>query len=465
MLFTLTTTHRPATDLGYLLHKNPANLHQVDLAFGSAQMFYPEASEERCTFALLLDVDPVALVRGRGKEGEGLLTQYVNDRPYALSSFLSVAISRGLGTALGGRCKHRPELVETPIPLKVQLAPLPCRGGEDVLRRLFEPLGYAVEIETAYLDERFPEWGRGAYAKVTLAQTCRLADLLSHIYVLVPVLDNQKHYWVGDDEVEKLLRHGEGWLAAHPEKEFIVRRYLKHRGNLTRQALAQLVEDEPDPDAAQEAHAAEEEKVEAPLSLNQQRLQAVTAALRDGGAHSVADLGCGEGRLLQELMKEKQFQRIVGMDVSIRSLEIAARRLKLEQMPEHQRERLLLMHGSLTYRDRRLAGFDAAVAVEVVEHLDPPRLGAFERALFQHARPRTVIITTPNVEYNVLFEGLPAGKLRHSDHRFEWTRPEFESWAQGVAARHDYNVAFLPIGPVDDARGAPTQMGVFTQCA
>src|SRR5262245_6454092 len=465
MLFTLTTTHRPATDLGYLLHKNPANLHRVELAFGSAQMFYPEASDERCTFALMLDVDPVGLVRGRGKEGEGLLTQYVNDRPYALSSFLSVAISRGLGTALGGRSKHRPELVETPIPLEARLTPLPCRGGEEVLRRLFEPLGYQVSIETIDLDTRFPEWGRGAYASVTLCHTCRVADLLSHIYVLVPVLDNQKHYYVGDDEVEKLLRHGEGWLAGHPEKEIIVRRYLKHRGNLTRQALAQLVDDEPDPDAAQEAHAAEEEKVEAPLSLNQQRLDTVTAALRDSGARSIADLGCGGGRLLQMLIKEKQFQRIVGMDVSIRSLEIAARRLKLERLSESQRERLSLMHGSLTYRDRRLAGFDAASAVEVIEHLDPQRLGAFERALFQHARPRTVIITTPNVEYNALFESLPAGKLRHHDHRFEWTRAEFKGWAQGVAGRHGYAVVFQPIGPVDEKLGAPTQMGVFTQCA
>ena len=465
MLLTLTTTHRPATDLGYLLHKNPANLHQVELAFGSAQMFYPEANDERCTFAMLLDVDPVGLVRGRGKDGEGLLTQYVNDRPYALSSFLSVAISRGLGTALGGRSKHRPELVDTPIPLEARLTPLPCRGGEEVLRRLFEPLGYGVEVETSLLDERFPEWGPGAYASVTLTQTCRLADLLSHIYVLVPVLDNQKHYWVGDEEVEKLLRHGEGWLAAHPEKEFIVRRYLKHRGSLTRDALAQLADDDPDPDAAQEAHAAEEEQGEAPLSLNQQRLQAVTAALRDSGARSVADLGCGEGRLLQVLMKEKQFQRIVGMDVSIRSLEIAAHHLKLERIPEHQRERLSLMHGSLSYRDRRLAGFDAAVAVEVVEHLDPPRLGAFERALFQYARPPTVIITTPNVEYNTLFERLPAGKLRHSDHRFEWTRAEFETWARAIAARNGYSVAFQPIGPVDDTLGAPTQMGIFSQCA
>jgi 3' terminal RNA ribose 2'-O-methyltransferase Hen1 len=234
---------------------------------------------------------------------------------------------------------------------------------------------------------------------------------------------------------------------------------------LTRDALAQLADDDPDPDGAQEAHAAEEEKVEAPLSLNQQRLQAVTAALRDCGARSVADLGCGEGRLIRELMKEKQFQRIVGMDVSIRSLEIAARRLKLERIPEHQRERLSLMHGSLSYRDRRLAGFDAAVAVEVVEHLDPARLGAFERALFQHARPRTVIVTTPNVEYNTLFEGLPAGKLRHSDHRFEWTRAEFEAWARDVAGRNGYSVAFQPIGPVDERLGAPTQMGVFSQCA
>lgn len=466
MLLTITNTHPPATDLGYLLHKNPVRPQSFDLSFGRAHVFYPEVSAERCTAALLLDVDPVGLVRNRrGPAGEGaMLEQYVNDRPYVASSFLSVAISQVFGSALAGRSKERPELAATPLPLRAKLAVLPCRGGEDFLRRLFEPLGYAVRAQRHVLDEKFPEWGESVYLTVELGADVRLRDLLTHLYVLVPVLDNDKHYWVGDDEVEKLLRHGSGWLAAHPERELIANRYLKHRRSLAREALARLVDEEaPDPDAAAEIHAHEEAAIEERLSLNEQRLGAVMAALKNSGAKRVLDLGCGEGRLLQALLKDAAFAEVVGLDVSHRALERAQERLHLDRLPPKQRERIKLRQGALTYRDRRLAGYDAAAAVEVIEHLDPPRLAAFERVLFEFARPGTAVLTTPNAEYNIKFENLPAGKLRHRDHRFEWRREEFQAWARAVAQRFDYSVRFLPVGPEDSIVGAPTQMGVFTR--
>ena len=149
------------------------------------------------------------------------------------------------------------------------------------------------------------------------------------------------------------------------------------------------------------------------------------------------------------------------MDVSLRVLEVAHDRLKLDQMSDANRARITLMHGSLMYRDRRLEGFDAAACVEVVEHLDPPRLAAFERTVFEFARPKTVVVTTPNREYNVTWENVGPDKFRHPDHRFEWTRQEFQSWANRVAERHKYAVRFLPVGPIDEALGSPTQMGVF----
>jgi 3' terminal RNA ribose 2'-O-methyltransferase Hen1 len=277
------------------------------------------------------------------------------------------------------------------------------------------------------------------------------------------VLDNEKHYWVGDEEVEKLLRHGAGWLAKHPEKEAIAYRYLKYRRSLAREALARIVtEESPDPDAAQETHDNEEEAVERPLSLNEQRVSAVLAALQSSGAKRVIDLGCGEGKLLRALVGGRNLDEIVGMDVSHRSLEVAQERLHLDRLPTRQRERVRLMQGSLTYRDKRLAGFEAATVIEVIEHLDPVRLAAFERVLFEFARPATVILTTPNVEYNVKFENLPAGKFRHKDHRFEWARREFQGWAGSVAERFGYAVRFLNVGPEDPSVGAPTQMGVFT---
>lgn len=464
MLLTLTTTHSPATDLGYLLHKNPSRSQAFGLAFGTAHVFYPEASAERCTVALLLDIDPIGLVRNRrGPARDGFsLEQYVNDRPYVASSLLSVAIAQVFGSALSGSSRERPELIAAPIPLVARLSVLPCRGGETLLRNLFEPLGYRETATHHPLDQQFPEWGEGAYFTVELSQTIALHDLLTHLYVLIPVLDNNKHYWIGEDEVEKLLRHGEPWLAAHPEKEQIVRRYLKHQRGLADQALARLIDTDPvEADETEEMLSVEEQQVEQKLSLNEQRQNTVLSVLKASGATRVLDLGCSHGNLLRRLLQDRQFEQIVGMDVSHRALEIASERLHMDRMPERQRARIQLLHGSLIYRDARLAGFDAAAVVEVIEHLDEPRLAASERVLFEFARPKTVIVTTPNVEYNVRFETLPAGSFRHRDHRFEWTRSQFREWARQVAERFGYAIRFLPVGAEDAEVGPPTQMAVF----
>lgn len=463
MLLTITTTHQPATDLGYLLHKHPGRFQSFDLSFGKAHVFFPEATEARCTAALLLDVDPVGLVRRKGPDGGFALGQYVNDRPYVASSFLSVAIGDVFGTALNGRSKERQELAERPLPFQAGLAVVPCRGGEGLLRGLFEPLGYSMDVRRHPLDEEFPEWGESRHFTVELAAETRLRDLLAHLYVLIPVLDDDKHYWVGEDEIDKLLRHGAGWLGGHPERELIARRYLKHRRSLARAALARLADDQPDPDAEAEAENLEEAAVEDRIDLHAQRLGAVVAVLKGLGGRRVLDLGCGEGRLLRLLLADPTFAEIAGVDVSVRALEVAADRLRLDRLPAKERERIRLLHGSLTYRDARLTGFDAAAVVEVIEHLDPARLAAFERVLFEFARPGAVVLTTPNREYNALFPTLPAGRFRHRDHRFEWTRAELRAWADRVAATHGYAVRSLPIGPEDPERGAPTQMAVFAR--
>lgn len=466
MLLTISTTHEPATDLGFLLHKNPDRVHTAELPFGNVHVVYPEASENRCTAALLVEVDPVGLVRDRKNRGpkgnEMSLANYVNDRPYAASSFLSVVMNKVFGTALTGRSKERPHLAETPIPIVVELPVVPCRGGEDVLRRLFEPLGYEVDAHAIPLDTAFPDWGDSRYLAVTLRATLRLRDTLEHLFVLLPVLDDDKHYWVGPDEVDKLIRRGGDWLAAHPDRELIARRYLRHDRRLTLDALGRLLSDLPDdPDEVEALRDAEEQEVEKPLSLNEQRQAAVIEQVKASGARSVVDLGCGSGNLLRRLLRDTDADKVLGVDVSHRALTVAARRLHLETMSPRQLERVDLLQGALTYRDRRIQGFDSATVIEVIEHLDPPRLGAFERALFAHAQPRTVVLTTPNVEYNALFETLPAGSLRHRDHRFEWTRAEFAEWAEGVAGRHGYRVEFHGIGSVDENLGAPTQMAVF----
>jgi 3' terminal RNA ribose 2'-O-methyltransferase Hen1 len=451
MLLTLTTTHQPATDLGFLLHKHPDKHQEFSLPFGTAHVFYPEADASRCVAALVLDVDPIALVRGRrGAGGDGgLLDQYVNDRPYAVSSFLSVALRRMFGSALGGRSEHRPELAALAIPLEARLTPLRCRGGIDLARSLFEPLGYALTATPV---------GAGPYWDVTLTGVTTLGRMLTHLYVLIPVLDDEKHYWVSEDEIEKLLRHGEGWLQQHPSRDLITTRYLKHQKRLARLALERLetVDDSlPETDEAVEAPAPKRR-------LNDERLARVAAELKASGAKSVVDLGCGSGKLLGLMMKDRQFERILGVDASSRDLEIAVDRLHLNELGDAQRQRISLIHGALTYRDRRLTGFDAAAVVEVIEHIDPPRLGAFADAVFGVARPRRIVLTTPNAEYNARYEALGSDDLRHADHRFEWSRAEFRAWAEKTAKQYGYDLRIEEIGEADPALGAPTQMGVFT---
>ena len=460
MFLSIATTHQPATDLGYLLHKHPERLHDIQLTFGRAWVFYPDAGETRCEAALVLDVDPVGLVRGKGR-AEGLLDQYVNDRPYAASSFLSVALNKAFRTAMTGVCTNRPELADSIIPLEAVVTPLPLRGGEKLLRELFEPLGWSVHVD--------PVEGPDAatvsklYARVTLTGVSRLSELLNHLYVLIPVLDDAKHYWVGEDEIDKLLKRGEGWLDQHPAKELIVRRYLRHRGILARAALERLAPETQEEATEPATRAAPEEALEAPIRLNDERMLAVVEALRATGAKSIADLGCGEGKLLHRLVRERWVERLIGLDPAARELEWAAKRLKLHLPGGPPDGRITLLHGSLTYRDDRWAGVDAAALVEVIEHLDPDRLPLLERVVFGEACPASVVVTTPNADYNALFPKLAAGAFRHPDHRFEWTRAEFQAWAERIGATYGYRPAFHGIGRPDDALGAPTQMAVLTR--
>jgi 3' terminal RNA ribose 2'-O-methyltransferase Hen1 len=470
MLLTITTTADPASDsasdLGFLLYKHPGRVQSFDVSVGAAHVFYPEVGERRTTAALLLEVDPVGLVRGRhGPAGEGFaLGQYVNDRPYAASSMLAVAIKEVFRTALTGRCAGHQQLADSGLPLELHIPALPCRGGADLARRVFEPLGWLVAAAAAPRDPAMPNWGESRYLDIHLTGTMRLADALNHLYVLLPVLDDAKHYWVSTDEVDKLVRAGGDWLASHPEKELITRRYLAHKRELTRDALARLAEvDDTEPEDLD--NSLEGARIVAdpdqPMPLNEQRRGAVLAAVRAAGARRVGDFGCGEGVLVRDLLADAAIEQVIATDVSARALQVAARKLKLERMSELQRGRLHIFQSSLTYRDDRLAGLDAAVLMEVIEHIDLPRLAAMEHVVFGHASPSTVIVTTPNVEHNVRYETLPPGMPRHRDHRFEWTRPQFRDWAGTVADRHGYSVRFLPVGGDDPQVGPPTQMAIF----
>ena len=463
MLLTITYKGQNTTDLGYLLYKNPYRPQVFELNHGKAYVFYPEASNERTTAALLLDIDPIDLARGKvGTTGGGLF-DYVNDRPYVSSSFLSTAISKVFGTAMTGRADAHQELSDSPLDLTAVVTMLPCRGEQEKLKSVFEPLGYEVSYETFVSDVKFPDWGESKYVNLTISGKVRLRDLLKHLYVLIPVFDRQKHYWVGADEVEKLLRIGEDWLPNHPEKAYITGRYLNRRRSLVNMAFERLAAANAVDGEVLTAEPEEpEDKPDKTLNLNTRRLGSVVAALKSHGVKRVIDIGCGEGNLLNLLVKERQFTNIVGVDVSHVALERASEKLKLERAGDSMRERIQLFQGSLTYKDSRFSGYDAACVIEVIEHLDIPRLAAFERVLFEFAKPPVVVLTTPNKEYNSNYGFLYEDDLRHGDHRFEWTRAEFRDWANQTAEKFGYTVQFSEIGDADEIHGAPTQMGVFT---
>ncbi len=459
MILTLTSATRPARDLGHLLRKHPERIQTFTLGFGRAHVFYPQADDERCTAALLLDIDPIGLVRGKpGSSSETAVADtYINDRPYVASSFLSVAIARVFGSALGGR-SDRDDLVKRELELEASVTPV--RADEELAARLFAPLGFHVESGRVTV----PEAARaGRHMALTISGTTTLARLLSALYVLIPVLDAEKHYWVGEEEVDKLFRHGGSWLASHPERETIARRYLKRAPKLANAAVARLATLEAvDPNVGEEfAPSSDDGAVEKPLRLQHRRIDAALEVLQELGARTIGDLGCGGGDLVLELARSPWADRILAMDVSIRELDHARDRLEHAPISASRRERVTFAQSSVLYADKRLKNLDAITLLEVIEHVDEDRLPSLERAVFGSAHPRAIIVTTPNAEHNVRFPALADGGFRHSDHRFEWSRDAFRSWAERVAQTYEYNIAFRAVGDHDAQVGAPTQMAVF----
>lgn len=463
-----------ASDLGFLLHKHPESIHEFNLSFGKARVFYPEASDEQCTAVLYAELDAIDMVKNfRIPKGSAKqLKQYVNDRPYSCNSFFTVALSNVFRTALNGTCKKQPELVKQALPLTVNLPVLPSKGGQSLIRQLFEPLGYTIDLHQHEFDEDLPEWGNSHYFDITLKNTALLSEVLTHLYVLIPVLDNDKHYWVGFDEVDKLINNSKNWVPQHPHKNIIVARYLKKQSSLTKKALSELdleastlaIVEEPEINETidQEKHSqAKEDKLEKKVRLNDLRIEKITQTIHDLDINNITDFGCGEGKYLKEYLKITKLEKITGIEVSTHVLDRAEQRLKIDRLPEKTRNKLSLLQGSLTYKDRRLKNIDLATCIEVIEHIDEDRLDAFSESLFGYSKPRYAIITTPNIEFNATFENLPIGKFRHNDHRFEWDRKTFEQWCHTICEKYQYTVRFDGIGEQHPEYGAPTQMALF----
>lgn len=453
MLLELTTTNNPATDLGFLLHKHPDKLQTVELSVGKAHVFYTEATDNSCTACLLLDINPIELVRGDKGQNAFLQEHYVNDRPYTSNSFLSTALVKAFGSAINGTCHTKPELAKTAIPLKARIHSLKVDCDKAYINKLFEPVGYKVSYETIQLDSTFSDWGQSKVVNLQVEKTTTLKEFLSQLYVFMMVLDNNRHHWISGNDIDVLIRREENWLDNHPEKNWITKRYLKNLHTFTNQALLKLANE----DELIEKQTLPERK----LNLHQQRLNKALDFLKLSGSASVLDIGCGEGKLLKLLLKEAQFKKIAGMDVSFRELQKAKENLYLDQASPAMRDRIKVFQGSVTYKDGRLKNYDAATLVEVIEHLDEERLPAMEKVVFGFAKPSTVILTTPNAEYNVVFEKLQADTFRHDDHRFEWTRKEFADWCNKICVAFNYGVEIYPVGQEEENIGAPSQLAMF----
>ncbi|MEL6657802.1 MAG: 3' terminal RNA ribose 2'-O-methyltransferase Hen1 [Bacteroidota bacterium] len=463
MLLHLSVRSENAPHLGYLLGKHPDKYQTKELSFGHAHVFFPEATSTSCSACLLLDIDTTAEMRqnrhdhnGRNANVKAGLDHYVNDRAYVASSFLCTAISKVFGSALNGNCTAMPALVNQTWKIEAKISAVCVRGGAELLHSIFEPLGYGIKHQTALLDTEYPEWGASPYYTITLSGKKTVQELLQHLYILLPILDNRKHYYFKESEIEKLLAKASAWLPEHPAKELIVRRYFGKKTSY-RKVLAAANNEAP-------LVAAQSEATATNLTLHQQRHEAVIETLIRLDAKSVLDLGCSTGRLLERLLKERQFTRLTGVDVATKVLQIAAQKLGLRSQTSASTDsRLNLIQGALTYQDDRFQGYDAALLVEVIEHLDPERLPALEQVVFRYAAPPYVIVTTPNIAYNSLFPGLPDGQLRHPDHRFEWNRATFQSWAERIGATYGYNFECSGIGLPHETLGTPSQMVVFSK--
>jgi SAM-dependent methyltransferase len=404
MLLTLQSPEPLDPGFAHLTGNDPPAMRTFDLPEGRAHLFRTGVHSA----ALILESE--------------LPTPAEAPSPPAQATYAAGAL---LGSALD-RIVDSASVPESDAPrlIEVRLPALWSPAGETIFTRLFAPLGYRVDAARLPPGPEQPWAGKSPYCSVGLSGRHRLGDVLGHLSVLLPLVDGRPR-GMSDGHAAVLWEKGRAWLETHPEREVLERLLLRRP-------------------STGDGH--------------ERRHEAVLAALKECGARRVLDLGCGVGTLLQRLLEEPRFEEVVGVEVARRELAEAASR-----MVDDGRGRVL--HGSLAYRDARLAGFDAAALVEVVEHLDPPQLASLEGAVWEVARPGTVVVTTPNVEYNSLFENYRGGRLRHPDHRFEWTRHEFHTWARAVAARHGYTVRFGAAGPEDARVGPLTQMAVFERTA
>jgi 3' terminal RNA ribose 2'-O-methyltransferase Hen1 len=459
----IATTRQSATDLGFLLYKHPDRVFRSDASRNSkmsAVGFYPEAADERCEFCLIVEVDPVERVRG-ASWGAGI-AQYVEPLPFLASSYMSQALSLCLRSAMNGIVTSKNASEEKRLqaaavekwPLEITVSPL--RTSPALISRMFEPLGWDVSLHSVPLDipGMTSEEARRCtdLHTLTIRGEATLQDALTHLYVLLPALDPARHYFYGEDEVQKLLDKSQNWLEQHPARELIVGRYLSKSRELRETALQQIAGDE-------DETAEDETATSEPGTAHDERHLKIIEIIRNAGDVSVVDLGCGEGKLLSRLAKLPGKLQITGVEPAMRDLEKAQR--NLSRNPGKQVDpRIKLKHGSILYADEQLKGFDIAILSEVIEHIDPDRLDHAERCVFGFMQPRKVVVTTPNASFNAMFD-LEEGQFRHRDHRFEWTESEARTWSDRICRDYGYSCELGGAGGYDPECGHLSHFIVF----
>lgn len=497
MQLAIKATGEGAKMLSFLLSKNPQNLYDRSEKGYRVRLTYTVFTDTEVEAVLIVTPDPVELVKNSPDVYD--ITQYINDREFVTSSLFCSYARSALGTALNGRPKEEySEWVNHAFNLTISFGPVASDLPDAVINDLFEYLGYEVTIERGQADYRFQLKERSSARFISISGLSTVQAALKQLFVLIPVLDNYKHYYLSEQEIDKLQRYGEGWLDRHPLRELIIKRSLRFQDLIDQAALIygdkrweqpaegynvwkpavgreeiaktaeikgiEELEELEELDGIDEAERLDGESAResAPfVSLNEQRYQAIVKIVENIPAkQTLVDFGAGEGKLSVRLGFIPGVKEILAVEPTER-----AQLRAIERFDKAARREAFVkpipVWGSLFYYDERLRCKDVMILCEVIEHIDEYRLPGTMECLFKEYQPKTLIVTTPNAEYNAFYQ-MPE-KMRHKDHRFEWTRQEFSEWCNGWANLYPYEVQIEGIGDQTEEYGQPTQTAIFTR--
>ncbi|WP_310831561.1 3' terminal RNA ribose 2'-O-methyltransferase Hen1 [Paenibacillus pedocola] len=460
--------------LSHLLAKNPNNLYDRTEKEARVRIVFTVSSEEETEAVIYVTPDPIELVKG-DSSAHNDITQYINDREFVTSSLFCSYIRPALGTALNGKPKEAyMPWVGKPLKLELTFGPVASNLPDRTLEELFTALGYEVQLERGDAEYSFALKTRSSARYIKLAGEQTLQTALQQLFVLIPALDDYKHYYISDDEVDKIRRYGAGWLEEHPQRSLILKRTLRFAGAIKqyeamaakeKRSTAENSVDSEDVPAAVTVSgesAVTEMQEEPKIRLNDLRYAAIAAAVEELYAKAtIVDFGSGEGKLSAKLSSVPGVREIKAVEPSAASqLRAMDRFAKLADKPG-----IIVpdpVTGSLFYFDESLRGKDVMILCEVIEHIDEYRLARVMENIFAEYAPKTLIVTTPNKDYNAVYE-MEQEELRHGDHRFEWGRKAFSVWCARWTETFDYTAELTGIGEGSVEFGYPTQMAIFTK--